>query len=301
MPVQNAYTPGSAIFCFLGTMRQTLDIQFGGSRLLVDCLGDAAVWLGDFLFGAMASATAAGAASGGILTVESEAERGNIICRQGDSLFYLGESQGNAARKIMDRTITDLATDSRGGMLFHAAAVRYHGYVLIFPGISGTGKSTLAAWLCRNGFEYLTDELVFVPLDGSALETFQRPLNIKTRGLPVIRSFMNFEDQANNRIVGGLATLISQQLFNPGVPEKDDRVRIIFPSYAPSNSLAVEGLSRAKCTQSLIGNFVNARNLPAHGFPDVSRFSARAPGYVLSYPDFDGVIDLLHQHVLQEE
>lgn len=62
------------------------------------------------------------------------------------------------------------------GLLLHAGAVARDGQAVIFPGESGTGKSTLTAACVRRGFGYLTDEVVAIDLCSSTMTGFARPL-----------------------------------------------------------------------------------------------------------------------------
>ncbi|MGH6800936.1 MAG: hypothetical protein ACRECZ_05915 [Methylocella sp.] len=43
---------------------------------------------------------------------------------------------------------------------FHAAAASRGGHGVLLPGVSGTGKSTLAAFLTGHGFAYLWDDTI---------------------------------------------------------------------------------------------------------------------------------------------
>jgi hypothetical protein len=54
----------------------------------------------------------------------------------------------------------------RNELVLHASAVRAGDRAVAFVGASGMGKSTLAAALCRNGYDLVTDDVLRVDLTG---------------------------------------------------------------------------------------------------------------------------------------
>ena len=81
----------------------------------------------------------------------------------------------------------------RGGLALHGAAVADEGRAYLFCGISGIGKSTLAAALCRIGCEFVADNIAaidlaehdrpFISPDGRYLQLFEnsvQTLSIET-------------------------------------------------------------------------------------------------------------------------
>jgi hypothetical protein len=68
------------------------------------------------------------------------------------SIFVLGVSFG-------------ILLHQRGALVLHGAAVARDGQALAICGASGDGKSTLATALCREGFEFVADDICAVSLD----------------------------------------------------------------------------------------------------------------------------------------
>lgn len=61
-------------------------------------------------------------------------------------------------------------------LLLHAGAVALDGRAVLFPGESGTGKSTTVAACVRRGLGYLSDEMVALDLRSGEVEGWSRPL-----------------------------------------------------------------------------------------------------------------------------
>jgi hypothetical protein len=73
--------------------------------------------------------------------------------------FRVGESANSLEALV--RIGVSVTVPRRGGLVFHASAVRAPGGAALFAGKSGAGKSTIAALLAGvSGFERLADELV---------------------------------------------------------------------------------------------------------------------------------------------
>lgn len=75
--------------------------------------------------------------------------------------FRAGDSANSLEALV--RIGVSVTAPRRGGLVFHASAVRARGGAAVFAGKSGAGKSTIASLLAGvSGFERLADELVVV-------------------------------------------------------------------------------------------------------------------------------------------
>jgi hypothetical protein len=70
-----------------------------------------------------------------------------------------------------------VAARSKRGVFLHAGAVAWRGRVLILPGRSSSGKSTLVAELVEAGASYLSDE--FAVIRGERVVPFPKPLTLR--------------------------------------------------------------------------------------------------------------------------
>lgn len=72
-------------------------------------------------------------------------------------------------------------------LLVHAGAVASHGGAVLFPGVSGAGKSTMTAACLLRGFEYLSDEAVAVDLGSGHVRGLSRPLMLTAWSVDALR------------------------------------------------------------------------------------------------------------------
>jgi hypothetical protein len=221
------------------------------------------------------------------LTIE-EPDREYCVTRSGH-LLYRGTSEDVAIEMIFRWINHDIADSCESGLLFHAAAVSSRqGNGILLPGNSGAGKSTLAAYLTGQRYNYLTDEIAWVPTPNTEIHGFNLPIHLKppfaeNTTLDVFFSDNNkSSDKTFRSHEGGI--FVNATRLNPenvyGTPEIQF---IVFPQYRPSTETAFNRLSKAKTCIQLAKHLVNARNLPNNGMPDIIRLTRKIPAYTLIY------------------
>lgn len=258
-------------------------VSFGDSSIQIDYDGPDAARVVDFLYRDIPRDRTIPAH----VTFELRSERGVVTLCCGDRRRYEGPSVGLAAGILLDDSIFHLADKSRNGLLLHAAAVHCDGRCLLLPGKTGAGKTTLTAWLTRQGFGYLTDELVYIPLGSRDVQSLSRPLSIKTAARETLASHLDFTD-TTDLLTGPNATLVRSSKLNPK-PVRADAVglsQVVFPRYQAGSDFEVVPLAKALAALRLTECLINARNLPANGFHEVARLLREVPSHELVYSDF---------------
>jgi len=202
--------------------------------------------------------------------------------------IYNGESLEVLANILVGETIHHLTDKSKQGMALHAAALSREGRAMILPGRSGAGKSTLTSWLTKRGYNYLTDELVYIPENTRDIQYFTRPINIKQRGIPALEGEFDFTTHAEATMASKQVTMIPPRLLNPDNELERARVELIlFPQHRAETELELTKLSKAQAGLALMECLVNARNLNGHGFTEATRLAREVPAYRLVYQGFD--------------
>lgn len=201
--------------------------------------------------------------------------------------LYEGTEVGYAAELLMGESCRSLAERSRGGLLFHAAAVARQGRALLLPGAIAAGKTTLAAWLLTRGFDYLTDEIGYIPDGATTIQGFARPLNIKKTAWAVLHPYLASDERPEDRLDStGSYLLQPQALGARGIAAPLPLAAILFPRYEAESELVFEAVSPARAGLMLMETLVNARNLPDLGFGEAVRLCRIVPAYALCYSHF---------------
>ncbi len=258
-------------------------LSFAGSAVMVEYEGPQPEKIVNFLYDEVAG-------SGDIAphTTFRLVENAGAGCQlmQDGMVLYEGDSAA-AADILLGKSCYHLADRSRDGLLFHAGGLGRQGRGLLLPGTMGAGKTTLTTWLLGRGFDYLTDELVFIPHGTTTMQPFPRPLNLKRPARPVFNNQLDFETPSPHILSAAATDLIHPTLFNPRTRLSEPPLRlIIFPNYRPEANFEVRELSGAQAGLALMQCLINARNLPDHGFPEITRLARSTPAYKMTYSDF---------------
>jgi hypothetical protein len=263
-------------------------VSFAGSTVAVQYRGERPRTIVDFLY------RHAPGPSGGPpqVTFRLTADRRSdqlFLYRDGE-LFYRNTSDGAVAEILLGDSCHHLAKESRGGLLFHAAALAWEGHGVLLPGGMGAGKTTLAAWLTARGLHYLTDELAFLPHGADRMQAFTRPLNLKHPSIQALERHIDFAGMAESILCNAHSCLVPHRLIGSGdAPAQVPLSLILFPQYAADIEPALHSLSRGQTGLSLMGCLVNARNLSGHGFQEIVGLARLAPAFRLCYSSFEQI------------
>ncbi len=192
----------------------------------------------------------------------------------------------------------------RDRLLLHAGAVAQNGVSIIFPGVSGSGKSSLTLALLLAGYDYLSDELAVIDPHNTNISAFPKPLSIKNRGpfSAIVADHWFGPDSAE-------IDTARQQLPNyqpvwyihPDdlhihICQSSLPVRfIVFPTYSPDHAPQLVPLNANDTLQKLVENSVNFPQFAGKSLNLLSRLVAGAAGYQLQFNDLTTTIQLLNQ------
>ena len=160
---------------------------------------------------------------------------------------------------------------------------------IIVAGNTGSGKTTLTAWLLSQGFSYLTDELVFLPSGSKHIDAFRRPLSIKAGGRAVLEQTLGSTFLGSEVVTSRVSTLVPAPQLGDKHPDPHrvvGQAAIVFPQYKYGAKFRFKPLTGSQAGLALMGHVLNARNLDGHGFSEVTQLARRIPAYRMSYSHF---------------
>lgn len=202
---------------------------------------------------------------------------------------------------LMQDGITQLNGASRTELVFHAAALAHDDNGLILCGGSGSGKSSLAAWLTANGLQYLTDEVIALPTSpasGGEISGLCRSIILK-RGSAFIwqRWLAKMESDGFLQFDDGSAWITPTLLNASAVRAKVTPRALIFPQYVPKAQFSVQRLTPAEALFRLLQCLVNARNFPDYGMAAATRLARQVTAYSLTYSDTEKATQWIQQTI----
>ncbi|HEX8681329.1 MAG TPA: hypothetical protein VF707_03380 [Ardenticatenaceae bacterium] len=266
---------------------RTHTISFAGSTVALQYEGHEAVRIIEFLFRHIPTSEEQGVAD---VTYHLLSKGGVAELRLGhrENEIHFRASEGEVAGYLLGRVCEALASHSTGGMVFHASALSWNGMGVMLPGTMEVGKSTLTAWLLSRGYDYLTDEMVYLPNGEARLVGFPRPLNLRRSSRFV---WQELRGERTEEVWSGSDFDLVQPDWFPmtRVCSAAPLNLIIFPRYDLRATFAFEPLSKAQAGLELMRHFVNARNLPEAGFPRIAQLVRRVPAYRLRYARFEQI------------
>jgi hypothetical protein len=274
-------------------------IAFAGNTVAIEYSGARPARIVDFVYRHMPSRDYDDPAPHVTFRIAPGGRAGNLALYRDGELTYAGASDACLAEKLLGDVGYALADKSRGGLLFHAGALAWDGKGLLLPGSIGAGKTTLTMWLALQGLgglTYLSDEMVFIHDGADAMQTYTRPLNLKSAARAALKDLFDFEGQADRLLSTTYGDLIPPELLSFAGPGDETPLSlIIFPRYAEGSKFELQPLSQAQAGLALMECLVNARNLQDHGFSEIVHLAQAAPAYRLRYADFAQIGDRIQR------
>jgi len=238
-------------------------------------------------------------ASPAAYVIIEEAPHGRFsVAAEGDTPVS-GLTRGDLPTFVMEIVLRGLVNGLTTAVALHAGAVAHNGKAALIAGPTGTGKSSLVAWLIGNGFDYLSDEIALLFADETTILGLPRALVLKPGSIEEVLALPTY--QGAGLVPAGEHVMVRPRLTAP--PETRSHVcgLIIFPHYEAGSRLRVESISPAQAALRLVGTNLNARNLADGGFRALTGFARQVPAMTVRYGGFDqlqGTVDALARLLL---
>jgi HprK-related kinase A len=178
-------------------------------------------------------------------------------------------------------------------LIIHAAAIERNGRVVIFPGIPGAGKSTLAAGLAYRGWRLLSDELALLRMTDRQVVPLARPISLKNQSIEVMRRWAPdgiFSAASRDTIKGTVALLRAPADSIARVAEVAPPGWIVFPRWQAGASARLEPYPRAAGLMELCQNAMNYSLHGARGFALLASIFDERPCLRFTYGALDDAV-----------
>jgi len=209
----------------------------------------------------------------------------------GIDCLYRGDPAGGV-HAVMDAMMQVWTRSCREGLMLHAALMSKRGRGLMLGGVSGAGKSSLAAWFIRQGWTYHGDDQMYADARDRHWEGFVRPLCFKGDWASVFPALVT-RPEAVVKAWG--QTLVPPNVFGQeDLPEVSVRPGILlFPTFRKGSDFSLKRLPAGQATIRLARAILNGGNLIHRGVAQAAEIARACPGYEMTYGHFDQLAPLL--------
>lgn len=160
----------------------------------------------------------------------------------------------------------------------HAAVVRGATGYVVFPGVSGLGKTTLSAALTRAGFGYVSDEVLAVDRSNGTAFPFARPLALDAGSWRVLGLDDSLAPGMGEERLVGAATFGSVHAENGMVSD------VVLAHRMPGRAVVREA-GRASAVASLVQRSFNHYKNGADSFRAIAAIARTARVHAAEYED----------------
>ncbi len=182
--------------------------------------------------------------------------------------------------------------------LFHAAVISKVSKAVLFPANVGSGKTTLAAMLAKQGFQFFSDELAVIDVETMQVRPFTMPMSIKPGSLTVLaQEYPELETLANHFRPDGKVVRYLQPPTE-SLPETDSTATVsalVFPHYNEGDGNYFMSLSKEETLQRLVQTCSSDRSLRPQDIKAMLAMVEQSECMALYYEDTHEAIRLLEE------
>lgn len=74
-------------------------------------------------------------------------------------------------------------------IFLHAASIVYNSRAYIFAASTGSGKTTLTAYLSESGYGYISDDETGIDMTSLCVHSDPKPLHLREESIPILRNY----------------------------------------------------------------------------------------------------------------
>jgi hypothetical protein len=225
-------------------------------------------------------------------------ENGWQVIRNGAPIATVG-TRDRAIRMVLAECNAAPLPHIDDAVVLHAAGAEFAAGLVILPGLSNAGKSTLVTQLLERGCAYLTDEAVAVDLESLHARPFTKAICIE-QGAQSVFSFLSpWQDKPRSSGDPGHSEKTGTWDIDPrGVGEGQlsrggPVSAIVFPTYDPDGAPGLRPVESFDALKLLLANAFDFGRIGQPAFAALVRLANALPVYALSHPGGTAHLDQL--------
>ena len=184
----------------------------------------------------------------------------------------------------------------RGHYSMHAAGFSKNGKAILISGASGAGKSTLAIALLRNGFGYLSDDMVFLRRNSEGLEVLGFPEDVDVSD-QTIRFFPELKFLTESPAASGWPKkqVLADEVYRAELIRRARPQMVVIPKIASQETSTVRRIDADEALLELVSNVLLTDGRACQSHLDIlAELVKQIPCYRLETGrDFDRIPHLL--------
>ena len=238
--------------------------------------------------------------SGGIRRIVNDQAR--FLCDKMEPFKPLNRSQAFAMLEWGLNWV--VAAHEVSHLIIHSAVLAKDGKAVIFPAPPGSGKSTLTAFLSRNGWRLLSDEMALITPLTSTVTPFVRPVCLKNDSINLVKAWYpddTFSTIAKDTHKGDVVHMAPGAEAVETESETAEIVGIVFPKYNKNVFFDVYDMDQATAYTALAENAFNYSVLQEKGVKSVIHLVENAASFEVEYNDLEELDSFLTEEVVGVE
>lgn len=187
-------------------------------------------------------------------------------------------------------------------LIVHAAVLVKNNQAIIFPASPGSGKSTLTAYLCLNGWTLYSDEMAVIDLKNQKVSPLYRPVCLKNDSISIIKTLhpeAQMTPVCKDTQKGDVSHLKGINWQRYKTLEPVDIVGIVFPKYKKEINLTIYTCNQLQAFEALSKHAFNYTVLGKEAFEVVGKLTQKASLFEVEYNSLPELAEFLAEDVIR--
>lgn len=222
-------------------------------------------------------------------------EENHYIIVKDNQILEQCETENQTTLMVFHHIVDFVCKQENWLTILHSAGVSWQGSGIIFPALGGSGKTTLAAALLKNGFEYINDDVIPLIRQTGELIPLPTNLSIKSGSWMLLKPFY---PELEDLEVFGTPERKVKYLPPPSCNFSSSLYArcIILPNYQTGASAELEQLTAVSALQAIIeGESLLRLPLEKDDIAGLIEWLKPLSCYRITYDDLDPAVKLLRQ------